>query len=298
MSKAEVRSAQVDGVFTIRHLDVKLESTTKPVVLIPVGDVHWDSEACDRKLFLEAVQSWKSRIRRGENLRFIGVGDFFDFASTKERKAFAKADLHDSTRDTFDKLRRMQVLEFCKILRFTEGRWLGFLDGNHRWQTQQGETCAQLLCKELGGDYLGTFSHFTLRLSRGGRRASCQIVAAHGKCGGKLVGTSINSVADLKQILPSADIYLMGHSHDRGCWPTVILDVRQGGNGSSVLTSQRQWLCRTGSFLRSYQPGVSSYPVSRLLKPVDLGTIELQITSGTTASGSKEVEKVRIRAIT
>jgi hypothetical protein len=298
MSKAEVRSAQVDGVFTIRHRTVAMKSTKTPIVLIPVGDIHWDSKACDRELFKDTVQSWRTRIRKGENLLFIGVGDFFDFASTKERKAFAKADLHDTTRDTFDDLRRMQVVEFCKQLEFTKGRWLGFLDGNHRWQTQKGETCAQLLCNELGGDYLGTFTHYTLRIERYGRHSACQIVAAHGKCGGKLVGTSINSVADLKQILPSADIYLMGHSHDRGCWPTVILEVRPGVTGESILTSQRQWLCRTGSFLRSYQPGIASYPVSRLLKPVDLGTIELQIFSNRVESNHKSAEKIRIKAIT
>ena len=103
---------------------------------------------------------------------------------------------------------------------------------------------------------------------------SMDIVPCHGKAGGKLAGTTINQVEDLKRIFPVADIYVMGHDHQRGAWPKSILLADDRGN----IKQKRQFLARSGSFKKGYVDGVSGYEVGRLLTPSDLGAIIFSVS--------------------
>ena len=146
----------------------------------------------------------------------------------------------------------------------------------------------------LDAPVLGSIAHISLGLSRGPKRVGLAIVAHHGKAGGKLAGTTINQVADLRTVFTDADIYMMGHDHQRGAWPQSILHVSPTGHGEPRLHARRQWLCRTGSYLRAYAPGMASYAASRLLRPADLGGIELEIGLDTHDGSSVSAE---VRAI-
>lgn len=87
----------------------------------------------------------------------------------------------------------------------------------------------------------------------------------------------INQVDDMKQIFPVADLYIMGHDHQRAARPVSVLVPMYDHNGSIYIKQMRQFLCRSGSFKKAYVPDTSSYEVGRLLRPADLGALQIEI---------------------
>jgi len=269
--------------------------------LIPFGDVHRDTPSCDVdrwKWFLDGCKKYPQ-----DRTYYLGMGDFNDFASSKEQKALSHADIHDQTRDKFDEIVKRDNRKFAEEISFMRGRILGLLDGNHNWTFRDGTTATQDLCDRLEAPYLGWLAHLTLNLdlynSTGTRRYKGPggirifIVPCHGKAGGILMGTSINQVDNLTKIFPIADIYIMGHDHQRSAVPkSILVPGRCGGD----IKQKRQFLARSGSFKKGYCEGVSGYEVGRLLRPSDLGAIVFGISIH---RDSRETDRqiVDIRAI-
>src|SRR3972149_8334872 len=75
------------------------------LLLVPIGDIHWDTEECDQERASRFVQWVKRQEHRGAIVRIIGMGDYLDFASPSERYKIASADLHDGSYVTLDKER-------------------------------------------------------------------------------------------------------------------------------------------------------------------------------------------------
>lgn len=287
--------AHADGVLTLHRHAVKLTSQRDAVSLIPIGDVHRDSDGCD-------VDLWKARLRElrardQSRLLYIGVGDMLDMASFSERREIRNSKLHDTTRATLDKLAAQSVKSLASELDFTRGHWLGMLAGNHGWEFQDGTTTASRLAAALDAPLFGSVAYVVLSVGCHDRRSSLDIVLTHGRAGGKLAGTTINQVADLRGVFPEADLYIMGHDHQRGCWPQSVLRVQTPRTGLPTLHARRQWLCRSGSYLRAYAPGVASYAAARLLRPADLGGVELEVRMERHGSRSHSETRLDVRAV-
>lgn len=263
----------MDTVFKTHLVDIDY-IWGKEIYLIPFGDVHRDTPSCD-------VDRW-NWFREGckkypkDRTYYLGMGDFNDFASSKEQKALLHADIHDQTRDKFDEIVKADNRKFAEEIKFMRGHLLGLLDGNHNWVFHDGKTATEDLCERVDAPYLGWLSHLTIDLhlhnSNGttrakgkfGGRLRIHIIPCHGKAGGKLMGTSINQVDDLTRIFPVADIYIMGHDHQRLAVPkSILVPSNRGGD----IKQKRQFLARSGSFKKGYCPGVSGYEVGRLLRP-------------------------------
>lgn len=273
----------MDTVFKVHKVDIDY-IWGQPIYLIPFGDVHRDTPSCDVdrwKWFLDGCKKYPK-----DRTYYLGMGDFNDFASSKEQKALSHADIHDQTRDKFDDIVKRDNRKFAEEIGFMRGQILGLLDGNHNWVFRDGTTATQDLCDRVGSTYLGWLSHLTIDLkihnSNGKAKGKDHdvairlfIVLCHGKAGGKLMGTSINQVDDLTRIFPTADIYLMGHDHQRLAVPkSILVPSTRGGD----LKQKRQFLARSGSFKKGYCEGVSGYEVGRLLRPSDLGAIVFEIS--------------------
>lgn len=253
------------------------------IFIIPFGDVHRDTPSCDVdrwRWFLDGCKKYPQ-----DKTYYLGMGDFNDFASAKEQKVLSRSDIHDQTRDKFDEIVKRDNRKFAEEISFMRGRIIGMLDGNHNWVFRDGTTATQDLCDRLGTTYLGWLSHifinFNIFSSKGKKRYPSDsnirmfIVPCHGKAGGKLMGTSINQVDDLTKIFPVADLYIMGHDHQRGAWPKSILVPFDRG---PEIKQKRQFLARSGSFKKGYCDGVSGYEVGRLLRPSDLGGIVFSVS--------------------
>lgn len=296
-----------ESVFTVHTFPIVLPTSASKWHLVPIGDQHQKTEAHDA----DRYKAWLQECRRLQNAYFIFLGDELEFASSSERAALRVAKLHGSTIRDLDLSVLAKCKEFVAQHDWMRGRIVGMIQGNHTWAwmtsdsqrgIREGETSTQWIANALGCAWLGWLSYARVNVRGAGRGASrynVDICAAHGKAGGKLVGTPINQVADLRGIFPSCEIYIMGHDHKRGAWPDSSLYLPTGGGRTcEKIKQRRQWFIRSGSWLKAYEPGVGGYVVGRLLRPAELGGVVVDIQAHKrTAAGDRSFEAdIHVRA--
>ena len=236
------------------------------------GDVHFDAESCDRDRFRSFIKQCGT-----EKRYMFGMGDYHDFASAREQKALHSAGLHETTIEGFDGIVQERNRKFATELKPLGDRVLGLIGGNHTWRLANGYFSDEDLSQRIGSEYLGWLCVYGLQFNfSGGTSTTVYFVLCHGKGGGKLLGTSINKVDDLRHIFPFANIFAMGHDHQRMAVPAVSL-VASNKNGLLRIKENRQYLVRTGSFMKSYQENKSQYTTAGLFRPADLGGIRMNI---------------------
>lgn len=69
-----------------------------------------------------------------------------------------------------------------------------------------------------------------------------------------------------------------GHDHKRSATPKTVLNIFDNG-GSFFLKQKRQYLVRSGSFQKSYEKDSSGFAQGRLMRPADLGAVQMNISS-------------------
>ena len=266
-----------DAVFTTHYEEIHLPNINTRFTIKPFGDVHRNAPACEEERWLNFLEWCKED---DAYTRYLVMGDVDDIISASERVVFSDRKIHESTRSVMDDFAEAKTNDTIKEIGFMKNKTLGMIQGNHYWEFDAGDTSTSRICKALNCKWLGFLSYIRLafRFGKRGHRVSIDIVACHGKAGGKLVGTSINQVDDLRRIFPAADIYIMGHNHKKGALPASALIANStGGEGEVVLHQKRQWLARSGSFLRGYVPDQSNYVTGRLYAPTDLGVIRFDV---------------------
>jgi hypothetical protein len=264
----------IDGLVTKVKRKVELKSRTDIIELHPFGDVHWDTDACERDRFDADL----ALMKKSKNALFLGMGDYLDFMAWGDRKRVHNAGLHETSLEKLHKLHRDDMRAFSKKIEFMKGKCLGLLDGNHNWVDENGKSGTELLCRSVQAPYLGWLSYIRLNIDVHNSRVSVDIVACHGKGGGKLPGTAINQVEDLHRIFPGADLYICGHNHQRGAWPiSCLIATRTARTGDFAIKEKTQWLCRSGSYMRGYQVGCGGFVSGKLMRPSSLGKITIRI---------------------
>lgn len=282
------------GLFTTHRVEIEAEHN-KPFTLIPFGDVHRDSD-------LHAHDEWKdflSYAKSKPNALFLGMGDYTDGVSTSERIVLSDSGLHDTTRRTMEDVYKGVAKTLSNELSFMRGRIIGMLGGNHYLRFNDGDTTDHLLASSLGTKFLGVCSFIRLSLrfkGRDGFRQSLDIFAHHGKGGGNTPGSSFNTIEQMSKTA-EADIFLMGHTHGKGCIPSSPrLQLSSTGKTGELNVKERTpWLGRTGSFLKAYEPGRVSYNVDAGRSPCALGWIEFEITPVRSQSKEGDTKSLRIR---
>lgn len=265
----------METIYKVQQSHIKLDSINDSVGIWFFGDVHRDAVGCDE-------ERWKWFLRKSaqddpDKTYYMGMGDYHDLASSREQTHLNRDSLHETTMESLDELVQKNNRKFAEEIKQMRGKLLGLIDGNHNWRFPNGVTASEDLSNRMGCDHLGWLCHYTLTFKIGKKAQNVYIVACHGRAGGKRAGASINQVEDMKTIFPLADIYVMGHDHNRGAWPVDVLYPTAGKKGTRI-KQKRQFLCRSGSFLKGYEKGRSNYVTGRLLRPSDLGALKLNIS--------------------
>ena len=101
------------------HLkNIRLKNINEYITLCFFSDVHRDSTLCCEERWKRYLEECKKRIKQNPNTFFIGVGDYFDFLSTSERKKINKDEVHETTMDRFDMMIQREVRNFAKEISF------------------------------------------------------------------------------------------------------------------------------------------------------------------------------------
>lgn len=218
------------------------------MLLCPIGDIHFGAPGFPEDKLREHIEWALAR-----DARFIGMGEFLDFASYSQLMQMKP--LRDSTRQLIDEAIQQSADNLLKILASTKGRWLGLLEGDHRWDFQTGRSVDQYLCEYLDADFLGTSA--LIRVVPNGiknRGADTLLYVHHGISSSRTQGGQLHRVEDLLKFI-DADIYLMGHTHGKVAAPVDRLCLSPEGK----VYHRTKILARTGGWLRGY---VSHEPLS------------------------------------
>jgi hypothetical protein len=294
-----------EAVFTTKRIEIPCPDSSVPQVTISaLSDLHRGVKGHSGSRLADTLAYVKKRMAKDPHHYSFFLGDQNDKMSDSERKGYFSAALHAGTVESIDEWMVTQDLEpLAKDLAFMGERNLGFIGGNHSFVFQThseeygyapGMTAEQWLAKRLNTHWLGWLCYMRLTVKRARNKGEVEtsgvpldLVLCHGKGGGKLAGSTINGVDDLRRIFPSAHMYFMGHDHQMGVVPASMLEVANGpsaltgftGTGAKAHLKVRQHdqlLCRCGSFLKGYEPGQASYVVRALLRPSCLGNVEVK----------------------
>lgn len=270
-------SLKTSGVFTTHGFTIPVKSGS-PVKIIFFGDVHRDSP-------LHAHEKWQEFLayaKTQKNAYFFGMGDYLDSTSTTERECLGSISpkMHDTFRNDIQQLQLAKIELMAKELAFMRGRIIGMLNGNHYFQFQSGINSDQKLCELLGAKYLGVCSFVRMTFEAHGRRHTRDLFAHHGQGAARLIGGSLNRVAQMFEGV-EADFVAMGHDHKRGIvpgQPRMFLGAYSPQSKQYELKHRETWVIRSGSYLQAYIPGESSYNVDSCRAPSSLGHVELVVT--------------------
>lgn len=273
--------------------------------ILPIGDVHRGSPEHDAKAYLGMLQ-WASTKK---NLYVIGLGEYDDWFSGSERKAFRIGEFHDGTVAAVEGSILEKTMDHAKLYETIakQGRLLGLAYGHHSYTFQTddrdtnpksvfGKTTTQVMCEHLNVPYLG-FSgllNVSMKIARPTGNYSewrhFTIYYHHGHGGGRTKGASITTVRRKLEGF-DADIYLMGHNHDKWALPETKLHIhkpsrdkagkpRAGGiiESEARLSHRKIIYARTASFLRNFSRGtragygeIAGYP------PTEIGAVKVSL---------------------
>jgi len=212
-------------------------------LIMPIGDIHYGLSDFPRKKFVNHLK-WGM----DHGAWFIGMGDYLDFTPGSQRQIIAP--LRDETKQILDSMIEDRTMELAHLMEVTRGRWLGLLEGNHRWDFQTGQSSDQLLAKHLNADFLGTSVLMRIRpwgIDEAHNEADCILYAHHGIGASRTAGGQLSRVEDLLKFM-GADICLMGHSHGT---PISFLEEQQF-SPDGVHYHKKKMLARTGGWLLGY----------------------------------------------
>jgi len=250
-------------------------------LIMPIGDIHYGSRNWPEHKFKIHLEWGMDR-----GAYFFGMGDYLDAFSDSQRALIGP--MRDSAKELMDDMMKERALKLIDLLQPTRGRWIGFLEGNHRYDFRDGKSADQLIARYMESKFLGTDAIVRFKFDgvpRGHHEADCVLFAHHGTGSAQTQGGTLNKVENMLKAF-DADIYLMGHSHSKVAAPIDQQHITPDG----VHTHRTKLFARTGSWLLAYssteplsldEPAVSSrgtYVEQKSLIPSALGSLAIGLS--------------------
>lgn len=273
------------------------ETHWEETIIMPISDVQLGGIGCDEDRFRKHIE-WGIK----NNALFVGVGDFVDVASPSNRDTLRKGKIYDSLKLALDEAAQKHVERFLKLVKGTEGKWLGMVEGHHFHEFQDGSTSDTRIAKALGTTFLGDSAFIRLQFSDS-KGSSGSITTTiwmhHGEGSGSKASSPLNKLENLIAYF-DADVYLIGHMHRKVASP--IDQIYMTKSNTPILGHRTRLIACTGSFLKGYMHGSESdgrpggtYVEQRMLNPVALGGIVLKLKPEKIKKDGSSFRKVDIK---
>ena len=253
------------------------------ITVIPFGDIHWGSKACDEKLADAVIK----RILEEENTYWIGMGDMCEFIN-KSDKRFDAGILADwITVKDMSALSMAQAKYAIKKLGPIAHKCLDFVKGNHEgsilykyefdiyyYMVAELKKAASIPEEETFGG--GIYSWLLLNI--GCTKTTTRTIRFnihHGWTGGRLDGAK---ALNMQRWLwnHDCDICLMGHAHNTMTQKAAVERINEAGK---VYIHTRRG-AYTGTFLRTTVEDAESYSERKGFYPLPVGGVEVNIRPG------------------
>ena len=188
----------------------------KPLHIWFVGDIQWggDEDAVAVAHLRRTLDYALEDETRGHTVRFIGMGDYIDFASPSNRARLKSANLYDTAGDVIDQKALALTREVYGFLKPTKGKWLGMVEGHHFHELKDGTTTDMRLCEMLDAEFFGTTGLLKVQFQRPAATSCISVVIwfAHGTGNGQTgyypLGRLEKKSAEWEQV----DVFAMGHT--------------------------------------------------------------------------------------
>lgn len=255
----------------VNTVNVDYKSRQDRFTLIPIGDTHIGNKGCDLHRLRELIE-W---IRQKENCYVICMGDYCDCINYTDPR-FDPRTVEDKYLNDLSNAVAMQTEDFIRVITPIADKIIGFHRGNHeelirgRYHWDVMHEIYKAFGKPELNDTAITRFHFKRNKNRD---IHCfDVFSQHGRVGGMKGGNKINRLEDMIGYV-DADIYLIAHAHikEAEIKTQLFLDNRHH------IRHKKKILGVTGSFLRGYTEGSSSYVEKWMLPPTDLGVIKITI---------------------
>ena len=243
-------------------------------ILIPIGDIHWDTEECDRDRLFELIEWIGQQEASGAVVRLVGLGDYLDFLSPSKRRLMDE--FYETSRRTIEEKVWDNLREFSSFVAPLRGHFLGLVTGHHvhRFGVEKiskewvGRLSDEWISRQLRCDYWGDgVALIRLLLPHS---QYLDVLVYHGSGGAQTPGGRVQKRMKFAEIAPTAHIVITGHDNAKLAYPRSGLDYEKG--------SIKRYVIGSGSFQRAYLPGAEAgYAEKGGLVPADLGVVTVNI---------------------
>jgi predicted phosphodiesterase len=227
----------------------------------PLGDIHLGSIHCSENDIKDKIKQISSE----KNSYIIGMGDYCDSILLHDKRFDIGGLAPWVEKDNIVTSQKQACIELFNPVK---SKIIGMLTGNHEETIHKyhQEHITKNICKELSIPYAGYHCYINLRFDRqGGTKRNYLIHAWHGSGASQTEGARLNRLTRLVNDI-QADIYLMGHLHAMTQHTPDRLTFRNGRIKSIKLAATI-----TGSWLKAYTQGSSSYAEEKGYKPSRIG---------------------------
>lgn len=271
-----------------RH--IKFTGLTKPFTLYYVSDLHLMSKACAEKKLYEDLAAIKS----DPYAFWIGGGDYVDMIGRTDKRFDPDAVAEWVSVEDLGRLGEVGYTKVRDLFMPIRHKCLGLLQGNHERKFelfQQQQHWTDWLCCELSVPNFGYSCLFDLVLVRktgfrtpkllpvgetlgpGGSRWTVRFFCHHGAGYAQTPGGKMNRLSQFMDAF-EADVYCIGHVHDKIGRRQPILGANQ--HCTRIIDYDRIGVI-SGSYLRTYSQGTTTYGEQRGYRPVNLGMASVQL---------------------
>lgn len=257
-----------------------------------LSDLHWWNGACDKKSIRRDIN-----IIKNDPFSFwIGGGDYADYIGYTDKRFDPDCVPDNAKIKDLGRLGDVQVREVAKLFEPIKHKCLGLLLGNHELQYQRAKQQANLhawLCTELGVPNLEYSALLDVVFCRMKSRGDPKIVTVHpgdschsstfrffvhhGAGFATTPGGKLNKLIQFMQMF-EADIFMIGHVHDK----TGRREPAIGANEPCDKLVEKQKIgVISGSYLKTYAQGETTYGEQRGYRPTTLGAATVSIVPET-----------------
>lgn len=234
---------------------LECEIPEKVGYLVPIGDLHIGDQSF-KKDSLGKLKGYLDWVKERPEARIFLNGDIFNVASRISKTSPFET-------DTDEYQRALEIFEPYK------DKIIGATDGNHeaRLINDYGFSPLQSFCHALKIPYCGWSAVIRFKVGKRDKSRYYQnyfIYAHHTTGGGGSLGSKLNRVVKLRDIVEGIDVYLGSHNHQLAVAPQdVYYPSCQGG-----LQKRRIWYVDCGSYLEWN----GSYAEKGMMPPAKLGS--------------------------
>ena len=254
--------------------------------IYPIGDIHLGASNTNEEKLQEDVE----RVASDPYSVWIGLGDYLDLILPKDLKRFHAKTLAEWINfDDLDNLVYHQVEYAAQLLAPIADKCLGLISGNHESSIIKYHSVdpVYVLAKELKyisgktipclGKCAFIRQKFKHKDDKSGKKLNrLDISLHHGWFAGRKPGGKANNLLAAFEKF-DCDLFICGHGHEKLVVNNTCLHVDEDGH----IKDKHRFAMMTGSYLRTFTEGKSSYAEDAGYSPSTLGPVEIKYTPKT-----------------